>query len=67
MRSMKKNDDIIEVNEKIIRYVNGRLPDDEIDELWAEIIRDEHYMNYLKTLVNLKKVIEQKDHSSIIN
>lgn len=65
---MKKNDPVhIEVNEKIMRYVNGQLPGDEIEELWAEIIKDEHYMNYLKTLVNLKKIIEEKDRSPIIN
>lgn len=63
---MKKADHA-QVNEKIIRYVNGRLSEDEIEELWAEIIRDEYYMNYLKTIVNLKKVIEEKDRSPIIN
>ncbi len=63
---MKKNDHT-QVSEKIIRYVNGGLSDDEIDELWVEIIRDEYYMNYLKTIVNLKKVIEEKDRSPIIN
>lgn len=63
---MKKIDPA-HVNEKIIRYINGRLSGAEIDELWAELIRDEHYMNYLKTIVNLKKVIEEKDRSPIIN
>lgn len=56
-----------DIEKKITRYINGGLSEDEIDELWAEMVQDKHYMNYLKTLVNLKRIIEEKDHSSIIN
>ncbi|HCD52612.1 MAG TPA: hypothetical protein DEQ34_09205 [Balneolaceae bacterium] len=49
-----------ELEEKIDLYVNGRLSQEEVDELWAELIQDEYYLDYTKSVANLKAVIEAK-------
>ena len=49
-----------ELEEKIDRYVNGQLSAQEVDELWAELIQDGYHLDYLKSVANLKAVIERK-------
>lgn len=49
-----------ELEEKIDRYVNGQLSPDEIDELWAELIQDDYHLDYMKSVANLKAVIDQR-------
>ena len=49
-----------ELEGKIDLYVNGKLNEEQIDELWAELIQDEYYLDYTKSVANLKAVIEQK-------
>ncbi len=49
-----------ELEEKIDQYVNGQLSAQEVDELWAELIQDGYHLDYLKSVANLKAVIEQK-------
>lgn len=48
-----------ELEEKIDRYVNGQLSENEIDELWAELIQDDYYLDYLKSVANVKAVVAQ--------
>ncbi len=43
---------------KIDLYVNGKLSQEEVDELWAELIQDGYYLDYAKSVANLKAVIE---------
>lgn len=50
-----------ELERKIDLYVNGKLNADEVDELWAELIQDEYYMDYMKSVANLKNVIDEKN------
>lgn len=45
---------------KIDLYINGKLNQEEIDELWAELIQDGYYLDYTKSVANLKAVIESK-------
>lgn len=45
---------------KIDLYVNGKLNQEETDELWAELIQDSYYLDYTKSVANLKAVIESK-------
>lgn len=40
--------------EKVDRYINGQLSEKEIDNLWADLIQNENYMDYLKTVASLK-------------
>lgn len=49
-----------ELERKIDLYVNGQLSQEEIDELWAELIQDENQLDYLKTVANAKAVIEDE-------
>lgn len=48
------------IEEKIDRYINGQLSPEEIDNLWAELVRDEDRLDYLKSVANLKSVIERR-------
>lgn len=48
------------LEEKIDRYVNGQLSQEEIDDLWAELIQDGYHLDYLKTVANLKEVVKKK-------
>lgn len=49
-----------DLERKIDLYVNGKLNEAEIDELWVELIEDEYYLDYTKSVANLKAVIERK-------
>lgn len=44
----------LELEEKIDLYLDGKLSAAEVDELWAELIQDEYYYDYLKTAASLK-------------
>lgn len=49
-----------DIEEKIDRYINGQLSPEEIDNLWAELVQDEDHLDYLKSVANLKSVIERR-------
>lgn len=49
-----------ELERKIDLYVNGRLDAEQVDELWAELVQDEYYLDYMKSVVNLKAVIDRR-------
>lgn len=49
-----------DLERKIDLYVNGDLNEDEVDELWSELIQDEYYLDYMKSVANLKAVIDRK-------
>lgn len=49
-----------ELEGQIDLYVNGKLSEEQVDELWAELIQDEYYLDYTKSVANLKAVIEKK-------
>lgn len=48
------------IEDKIDRYVNGKLSQEEIDELWAELIQDGYHLEYLKTVANLKEAVQKR-------
>lgn len=47
-----------ELERKIDQYINGQLSDEEIEALWAELIQDDYHLDYLKTVANVKAVVE---------
>lgn len=49
-----------ELEEKIDQYINGQLSAQEVDELWAELIQDGYHLDYLKSVANLKAVVEER-------
>lgn len=48
------------IEEKIDQYINGQLNQEEIDELWAELIQDGYHLDYLKTVANLKEAVKKR-------
>ncbi len=46
-----------EIKGRIDKYINGKLSEDEIDELWAELIQDGYHLDYLKSAANLREVL----------
>lgn len=48
-----------DLEEQIDLYVNGQLSEKEIDELWAELIQDDYHLDYLKSVANIKAVVEE--------
>ena len=57
---MIENHNKSDLERKIDLYVNGELSTEEIEDLWAELIQDEYHLDYLKSVANLKAVIERK-------
>lgn len=53
------------LEEKIDQYVAGNLSEKEIDELWSEIIFDDYYYDYLKTVASLKGLAEGEKKTNI--
>lgn len=61
---MKDNKHITEdLERKIDQYIHGKLDVKEVDELWAELIQDEDYLDYLETMANLKQIIEEREQA----
>lgn len=60
---MIESPDRNELERKIDQYVHGQLSDEEIEELWAVLIQDGDYLDYLKSAANLKAVMEKKRKS----
>lgn len=50
----------IALQERMERYLNGGLSEQEIDELWAELITSDYYLDYLYTLANLRALFQAK-------
>ncbi len=48
------------IEDKIDQYINGQLSQEEIDELWAELIQDGYHLDYLKTVANLKEAVKKR-------
>ncbi|MFU8811727.1 MAG: tetratricopeptide repeat protein [Balneolaceae bacterium] len=39
---------------------------EEVDELWVELIQDDYYLDYLKSVANLKQIAEEKEKTNIL-
>jgi len=61
---MSKNNEKLEIEEQIDRYVAGQLSQEEIDELWVELVQHDEYMAYLETSANLKEITRDKQEKS---
>ena len=61
---MSKDSKKLRIEKRIDQYVNGELSQQEIDDLWAEMIQQEEYIEYLKTSANLKDMIADEQPSS---
>lgn len=54
-----------ELERKIDLYVHGQLNDEQIDDLWAELIQNDYALDYLKTVASLKGVIDEETRQEL--
>lgn len=45
---------------KVDLYINGKLSQEQVDELWAELVQDGYYLDYTKSVANIKAIIEEE-------
>ena len=43
-----------DLERQIDLYLNGRLTEEQTDDLWFELIQDGYYLDYMKSVANLK-------------
>lgn len=53
-----------DLEKRIEAYVDGKLSAAEVDELWAELINNEYYYDYMKSVASLKKISEERERES---
>ena len=59
---MIQNNQNKDLERKIDLYLNGWLSEEQIDELWSELIQEPYYLDYMKSVANLKSIIiEQRE------
>lgn len=54
-----------DLERKIDLYANGKLNEQEIDALWEELIQSEYYLDYTKSVVNIKSLLDEKKKSKV--
>lgn len=54
---MIQNNQNKDLERKIDLYLNGKLSEDQVDDLWSELIQDGYYLDYMKSVANLKSII----------
>ncbi|REL24989.1 hypothetical protein DYD21_15830 [Rhodohalobacter sp. SW132] len=54
----------IELENRIEEYLDGKLSPQEVDELWAELIDNEYYLDYMKSVASLKQIGEERQKKS---
>lgn len=57
---MSTNKNHKDIERRIDQYLNGQLSDDEIEDLWADIVQSQEHLDYLNTMANLKEVVGNK-------
>jgi tetratricopeptide (TPR) repeat protein len=53
-----------DLEKRIEAYVDGELSAREIDELWAELLDNEYYYDYMKSVASMKKIAEDRQEKS---
>lgn len=49
-----------DIEQRIDAYIKGRLNQDEIEQLWVELLKKPHYIDLLETELGVKTIIEEK-------
>ena len=55
-----------DLEKRIEAYVDGDLSSHEIDELWAELLDNEYYYDYMKSVASLKQISEDREKESML-
>lgn len=53
-----------DLEKRIEAYVDGDLSPREIDELWAELLDNEYYYDYMTSVASMKKIAEDRQEKS---
>lgn len=53
-----------DLEKRIEMYVDGNLSPRQVDELWAELLDNEYYYDYMKSVASLKKISEERERES---
>lgn len=62
---MKKKKLRPDLERKIDLYVHGQLNDEQIDDLWADLVQNDYALDYLKTVASLKGVIDEESEQEL--
>jgi len=57
---MKKRDIYPKLKRKIDLYVEGELDNEQVDELWSELINNSNALGYLKTAVDINEINDEE-------
>lgn len=49
-----------DLEERIDRYVKGELDQQEVDRLWADLVKEPEYLDYLRTVANLQHIVREE-------
>lgn len=52
-----------DIEQKIDDYIQEKLSVEEIDDLWADLIEDDYYLDYLKSSAALNKIIKEREQN----
>jgi len=55
-----------DIERRIDFYLEGKLSHEEIDELWADLLQDKYYYDYMKTAATLKGMAQEKQSEATI-
>lgn len=53
---MNETESTIEIQKRIEQYIQGRLSDEEVDELWVLFLESPEWFEYFTTLLNLYSI-----------
>ncbi len=53
-----------DLERRIEQYIDGNLGPQQVDELWAELINNEYYLDYMKSVANLNKIAEERENET---
>jgi len=57
---VKKSGDDIDMVKRIDAYIKGNLSEDQVEDLWRDLLKNPAYIDYLETEIGVKGIIESK-------
>lgn len=63
---MNTNNNDNDIKRRIDQYIEGQLSENEIDDLWAEIVQSQEHIDYLNTMANMRGAVEEKQKAKSI-
>lgn len=57
---VKKSGDHIDMVKRIDAYIKGKLSEDQVENLWRDLLKNPEYIDYLETEIGVKGIIESK-------